>query len=137
MYDDKDYSEWMLIKRKIQHSAAVGDLVGYHEGDVYWMCLGENVGAEQDGKSAQFSRPVLIVKGFSRHLALGIPLTSRGKAGKYYSSFFMRGANKKSTALLSQIRAIDISRISGKRLGKIDRLTLEKIRSDFIKMLLK
>lgn len=137
MYSEKDYSDWMNVKVKIQHSAAKDKLKGYHEGDVFWMCLGENIGAEQDGKSEHFSRPVLIIKGFSRHLVLGIPLTTRQKTGKYYSTFKIPTSEKQSTALLTQIRAIDVARISGKRIGKIDKATLEKIKRDFVKMFLK
>ena len=87
----------------------------YNEGDVFWMSVGENVGFEEEGKGALFARPILIVKGFSRELCWGVPLTSQGKSGEYYYPLRIKG--KVSVAILSQMKVIDLSRISGKRMG--------------------
>lgn len=80
------------------------------EREVFFLQIGENVGFEQNGKGDKFLRPVLVYKKFSNHLFLGIPLTSQDKKdSRFYAEFSFK--NKKSTALLSQIRLFDSKRI--------------------------
>lgn len=49
----------------------------FHERDIWWYRLGVNIGFEQDGKGSDSSRPVLIIKKFTRHVAWIIPLTDK------------------------------------------------------------
>lgn len=123
MGKEKDYTDWMLVKTKINN---VPLRPTFREGEVYWACVGENVGFEQDGKGRLFARPVIVLKKFNRELFLGIPLTSNDKLGKYYYSFHFKG--RKSTAILSQIKAIDSARISGNRIGTVGSKTFWDIR---------
>jgi len=115
----------MPVKREL-HNNPFRPL--YNEGDVFWLCMGENVGFEQDGKGGLYTRPVVVVRGFSRELFFGVPLTSRSKSGKFYYKFLLEG--NYSTAILSQLRAFDTARISndGQRIGRISRRDLAVIR---------
>ncbi len=122
--NSKYYTTWMSVKREIHNNAS---RPRYNEGDVFWVSIGENVGFEQDGKGRMYTRPVLVVKGFSAELFWGVPLTSQNKKGNYYYKFTLHG--KDSVAILSQLRAFDTARISGssKRIGKINKPDLREI----------
>jgi mRNA interferase MazF len=70
---------------------------------------------------------VLVVRGFSKELFWGVPLTSKERTGHYYYQFKLNG--KISTAIISQLRTYDTSRISGaNRLGKINEEELLNIK---------
>ncbi|TAH33713.1 type II toxin-antitoxin system PemK/MazF family toxin [Candidatus Saccharibacteria bacterium] len=122
----KDYLHWTPIKADINNNLA---RLNYNEGDIFWLSIGENIGFEQDGKGKLFARPVLIVRGFSRQLFWGIPLTSQKKEGKYYYTF-RHLSGEESTAILSQLRAFDPARISGSsRFGRVSKETLQDIKN--------
>jgi mRNA interferase MazF len=99
----------------------------FHEGDVFWVCIGENVGFEQDSKGNLFARPVVVIAKYNKELFLGVPLTSKSKDGRYYYQFDLRG--KTSSAILSQVRAIDSARISGRRIGIISHKDLRLLKN--------
>lgn len=102
----KRFSAWTKLKRKINDQGAIPD--GYKEREIWWISLGHNVGVEEDGKNENFDRPVLIVKGFSRYLFWGIPLSTTPKRGQYYHPIVVNG--NVSTVLLSQLRTLDTRR---------------------------
>lgn len=108
---EKDFEAWHGLKRQI-HEDPMGTLMGYKEREVWWLRLGCNVGFEEDGKGENFSRPVLIVKGFSHRLFWGVPLSTTGKRGRYYYPFIVNGTV--SVALISQLRAFDTKRLMNK-----------------------
>ena len=81
----KRFSAWTKLKRKINDQGAI-----------------------PDGKNENFDRPVLIVKGFSRYLFWGIPLSTTPKRGQYYHPIVVNG--NVSTVLLSQLRTLDTRR---------------------------
>ena len=97
----------MGLKKKIHIDARRP--TGYKEREVWWAYLGENVGSEEDGKGRQFSRPILILRGFSRDLFWGVPLSTTTKRGQYYHELQLN--EKTSVALISQIRTLDTSRL--------------------------
>lgn len=105
----------------------------YREGNIYWASIGENIGFEQDGKGRAYTRPVLVLRGFSAGLILCIPLSSKIKDGRYFLK--IRIEDKTETLLLSQIRSIDTLRL-GDKIGKIDRQTLKIVKSEVAKMIL-
>lgn len=78
------------------------------------MSIGENIGWEQDGKGGLFARPVLVIKGFSPNTILGAPLTTKSRASKYYYDLGTFKNNVRSWVVLSQLRTLDVSRISGR-----------------------
>jgi len=103
----KDFDEWN-IQKKITDS--VENKKTFHEREVWFTKIGENIGFEQNGKGEEFLRPVVVYKKFSKNVFLGIPLTRTIKEGKFYSSFDFKGQT--SIAILSQIRLFDSKRLS-------------------------
>ena len=107
----KDYSNWMPVKAEINNNEFFPP--GYKERDI-WICnIGDNIGFEEDGKGRDFTRPVLVLKVFNRRFCYVVPLSTTDKRGKFYYPF--DGCTGKiSVALLSQLRAIDSSRLRDK-----------------------
>ncbi len=102
----KDFDRWNIRKKELneveQHF--------YYEREVRWCSLGVNIGFEQDGTSEAYRRPVLIIKGFSLHVCLAVPLTTSKKKNPYHMSVgIIEGVE--AFAILSQIRLIDTKRL--------------------------
>lgn len=110
---NKDFLAWHAVKSSLDSSSRK-TLHGYKERDVWWMSIGHNVGFEENGKNLNFSRPVLVVKGFSAEIFWGIPLTSKTKLGVYYYSFQVTNVTIQSTAILSQLKVFDTKRMISK-----------------------
>lgn len=64
---EKDFEAWHIVKKNV-HEAFMARPAGYKERDVWWVCLGHNIGFEEDGKGQNFSRPVLVIKGFNKQM---------------------------------------------------------------------
>lgn len=111
----KDFGGWIKLKEQINEGG--NRPPSYKERQIWWMSVGVNIGFEEDGKGTQYSRPVLIVKGFNKELFWGIPLSTTKNRGKYYHEFFVEGTL--SVALLSQLRAYDTLRLK-RKIGMID-----------------
>jgi len=107
---EKDFDKWNNRKKLIHHNK---EDKFYHEREVWWCSLGINVGFEQDGKGEDFSRPVLIIKGFSKNVFLCVPLTTKLKLGKFYHDIDL-GDKVIRKVILSQIRLIDSKRLENK-----------------------
>jgi mRNA interferase MazF len=120
----KDFDTWNKKKKQIHSDDAYLPL--YHERQIRWCRLGTNVGFEQDGSGNGFSRPVLILKGFSRHVCLVVPLTTSKKKNPYH---FAVGVvdGRDATAIISQIRLVDTKRLY-KHIGTLDKEMFEHIR---------
>lgn len=103
----KDFENWTKLKKSINNSYRRPS--GYAQQEVWWVSIGTNVGFEEDGKGLRYSRPVLVIRGFSRELFWGIPLSTTKNRGTYYYAFDLQG--KTSVALLSQLRPFDTLRL--------------------------
>lgn len=125
----KDFDSWNEKKKLLNNS----DVSFYHERDVWWCSLGINVGFEQDGKGEDFSRPVLVIKGFSKNVLLCIPLTTKLKEGKYYHDISL-GDEIKRKVILSQIRLIDSKRFEEK-ICTIDEIQFNAIKQKIIRLI--
>lgn len=125
----KRFNAWTKLKRKLDASTIPA---GYKEREVWWISLGHNVGVEEDGKGEFFNRPVLIVRGFSRYLFWGVPLSTTKKTGIYYHPFVCNGMV--STALLSQMRVFDTRRLMNKY-GMISKKDFAEIKLKLIDFL--
>lgn len=119
----KDFDEWNKHKKETN---AREDVLLYHERDVRWCRLGTNVGFEQDGTGADHSRPVLILKAFSRSVCLVIPLTTSTKQNPYHVSVGVIG-NRSASAIISQLRLIDTKRLDQK-IATLDKQVFENVR---------
>ena len=118
----KDFDSWNERKKEINK----GNPNFYHEREIRWCSLGINVGFEQDGTSKEYSRPVLIIKGFSRHVCLIVPLTTSAKKNPYHVEIGIVG-ERKSSVIVSQLRLIDTKRLQD-RLAVLDKDKFEEIR---------
>lgn len=110
MEKNKDFNKWNELKKRIHIN---NENKFYHEREVWWCSIGVNVGFEQDGKGEDFSRPVLVIKGFSKNVFICVPLTTRLKEGKYYCDISL-GDEIKRKIILSQIRLVDSKRLEEK-----------------------
>ena len=126
----KRFRAWHKLKIKINLNTCIP--AGYKERDVWWVSIGHNVGVEEDGKGELFNRPILIIKGFSRYLFWGLPLSTTKKTGQYYHQFVVCG--KVSTALLSQLRVFDTRRLICKY-GMVSQKDFAMIKSKIINYL--
>ncbi len=104
----KDYSEWFKLKPKINTKKQDRDLY-FKEGQIWWCSLGFNIDIEIDGKNEMFTRPVLILKIFSRRHVWVVPITSKGGFDKYYFRIDLFGTE--SFLVLSQLRTISSLRL--------------------------
>ncbi len=106
---------------------------GFKEREV-WVCnVGDNIGFEEDGKGGDFTRPVLILKVFSRRFCYIIPLSTTSKRGKFYYAFDSN-TGKISVALLSQLRAIDSARLRDK-IGFVRKEDFYKIKNQVLDLI--
>jgi mRNA interferase MazF len=120
----KDFDKWNDRKKKTHSNEDYLPL--YHERQVRWCRLGVNVGFEQDGTGKDFSRPVLILRGFSRNVCLVVPLTTSTKENMYHVSVGIID-DQEADAIISQVRLIDTKRLD-QHIETIDKKTFERIR---------
>ena len=111
----KKFNDWNAVKQKLDknHKNIIPK-----EREIYWASIGENIGFEQNGKSELFSRPVLILKRFSKNMFFGIPLSTQIKEGSFFFEFEL--LEKKSNALLVQGRLFDTKRLEN-RIGMMSK----------------
>lgn len=125
----KDFDRWN-IQKKITDSAE--NKKTFHEKEIWFIKVGENIGFEQNGKGEEFLRPVIVYKKFSKNVFLGIPLTKTTKESKFYGSFDFKG--QKSNAILSQIRLFDSKRLKYK-IGKMSVGDFERVKRKLIELI--
>ncbi len=103
----KYFDKWNIQKKNIDN---LENKKTFHDREIWFIKIGENIGFEQGGKGMEFLRPVIIYRKFSRNLFLGIPLTKTIKDTMFYFNFVFQ--NKNSSAILSQIRLFDSKRLA-------------------------
>lgn len=99
-----EFEKWNRQKKIID---AATTRIFYREREIRWCRLGRNIGSEQRGSGQRFERPVLIVRALSRETCIIVPLTTSSKMSK-----FRLRLDKESVALLSQIKIVDIKRLT-------------------------
>lgn len=105
----KKYDEWNNLKQTLNKE---DNKVFFRERDIFWASIGVNIGYEQDGKGEIFSRPILVLKKYSKNIFFGIPLSTQIKQGSFFFEFQLN--NKPSNALLVQSRIYDSKRLENK-----------------------
>ena len=111
---EKDYTNWHKLKTALNNNEA-SSRPYFHDREIWYCSLGDNIGSEQDGKGEEYLRPVIVFKKFNNEIFWAIPLTKSKNKKKeknqrfYYAFSFMPDIT--SIAILSQIRLVD-----GKRL---------------------
>ena len=127
----KDYTAWTKRKAYL-HNHGIRP-TGCNVGDVWWVCLGSNIGFEEDGKNVGYYRPVIVIRVFSKELFLAVPLTSIPHRGTYYMRCTIN--KRDSYAMLHQIRTLDLVRLQ-RKLGKLSDLQFESLKRRLNKTLL-
>jgi mRNA-degrading endonuclease toxin of MazEF toxin-antitoxin module len=122
----KDFLQWMGLKGALHERHHEPPYVS--NGDIWWASVGENVGSEINGKSNQFSRPVIIYKKLSHSFYFVVPTTTQEKQGTWFVP--IRQRDTKMFACLHQARAIDYRRLSSK-LGTLDDEDLDRVHAGF------
>jgi len=125
----KNFNQWNEVKKSIESK----NKVYFHQRDIFYAHVGENVGYEQSGKGDSFVRPLLIYKKFNNSVFLGIPLSTTDKRGDYYFPFGFQ-ANKMSVAILSQIKLFDCKRLD-RKIGKMSQEDFEKLKEKLFEIL--
>ena len=120
---EKEFDKWNEIKKLI-HKEGMDKL--YCAREVWWCSLGVNIGFEQDGTGGDNQRPVLILKGFSKHVCIVVPLTASTKKNPYHIAIGeIDGRN--AFAIISQVRLVDTKRLVNK-VSMVDVDLFNKIR---------
>lgn len=119
----KNFDAWNNEKKQINESRKNKY---YHEREIWWCSLGINIGFEQDGTGKEYQRPVLVLRGFSSHVCLVVPLTTSPKDNPYHIPVGVIG-DRLSFAITSQIRLIDTKRFINK-IAVIQKSKFEKIK---------
>ena len=107
----KDFQKWH-DKKAYLHGKE--HRVFFHEREIWFCHLGENIGFEQDGRGDEFLRPIVVLKKFNLEVLWGVPLTIKGKEQHPYYFIFPFQEGKKSAVVISQIRLIDAKRLKYK-----------------------
>ena len=124
------FLEWIGVKQKLAQREYVPPFL--REGDLWWCGVGENVGIEVNGKSKDFTRPVIVVKKFGRLGFLGIPTSRKPRTGSWYVGFVHKGLNE--TAMLSQARVFSYKRLHAK-MGELDGTDMHKVKEALVRLL--
>jgi mRNA interferase MazF len=125
----KDYTSWNNLKTAINNNQK---RILFQEREVWWCHLGVNVGDEQDGKGSTFKRPVVILRKYSAHIFVAVPLSSKIKDTVYNYIFDFKEIQQ--CALLSQARLLDAKRLSHK-MGRLPMSDYNNIKEKLEKLL--
>lgn len=118
----KDFDKWNEIIKIVENR----ENKNFHEREIWWCRLGNNVGHEQDGKGSEYSRPVLVVKKFNNTSCLIAPLTTQEKKNKYHVEAVSEDGVARFV-IVSQIKFADSKRFDNK-IGYINEESFTKIK---------
>jgi mRNA interferase MazF len=127
----KKFLEWIGLKEKLHLKISSAPYVS--EGEVWWASLGENIGAEINGKSRDFTRPVVIFRKLSHEFYLALPLTTKERYGTWYTKCNFLG--KEQFVCLHQARSLDHRRLHS-RLGELGAADIKAVRNGFQRLYL-
>lgn len=119
---EKDFDTWNKLKKQVDFYQANFNV---KERQIWWCSIGLNVGTEQNGHGANFERPVLVIKKYTKDTFLCLPLTTKYKDGNYFYQL-VDNLGKLSWVILYQSKALDrkrflrfIGNVSYKEFGEI------------------
>ena len=127
----KRFLEWIQLKQKLHEATHKPPL--FKEGEIWWASLGENIGVEINGKSKDFTRPVLVFKKLSQDGFLSIPMSTQIKTGTWYVA--VKQNNKDIVVVLSQMRVLSTNRLYSK-IGELDDADCKKVVDGFTRLYL-
>lgn len=104
----KDFDNWILKKKSINSRS---EQPFFREREIWWCSLGCNIGSEEDGKNAEFERPVVVFRIFGKDILWIIPITTQlDRTDSRLTYTFVCGGIKQ-TADISQIRLVSSKRL--------------------------
>ena len=118
---EKNFDKWNQRKKKLNNWDNKRQC---HEGEVWVVSIGVNVGCEIDGKNNNFSRLVLVVKRCNKDTFIGVPLTKTKVASRWYIPSKIQ--NIEGSVNLSQIKLFDQKRLL-RLVEKVDAKYLEDV----------
>lgn len=104
--NEKDFDTWNNQKKQLD---TVENAFEFYERELWWCSVGVNVGREQHSTNENFSRPVIIVRKFTRDIFWGIPLTTRLKGSNFRIPLTVGLVDNE--CLVLQMRAYDRRRL--------------------------
>ncbi len=108
----EEFDIWNNLKKDID--AKNGDPNKFpKEGEVWMSNIGRNIGFEQNGSGATFSRPILIVKKFNNQMFWIAPLSTKQKELDFYFNYTDPHGQKVS-AILAQLKLMSVKRMKRK-----------------------
>jgi|694.fasta_scaffold41694_2 mRNA-degrading endonuclease toxin of MazEF toxin-antitoxin module len=122
----KNFVDWFGLK-PVLHRNKKGKQFSQRE--IWWCHLGSNIGFEIDGKTSEYTRPVLIIKKISHETALILPLRTKTKNGSWYVPLVVD--KKQAVVILSQSKTIDRKRLKT-RIETINEADFNEIKQKFI-----
>jgi len=123
----KQFLEWIGLKEKLHTQNNEPPL--FKENEIWWCHVGENIGVEINGKSKDFTRPVLIFKKYDRYSFLGLPLSTKNKIGTWYAPIYFLGIPQ--VVVLCQSRVFDYRRLD-RRMGELNTFEFSDVRKVFV-----
>jgi len=129
----ENYDKWNEVKKSIENTQRN---LNIKQREIFWIKLGQNIGAEEYGKGKVFSRPVLIIRQLTRDLFIGVPLTTTIKDNDYFYSFEFNTKNgiSQNSAMLLQIRSFSKKRLTNK-IGTISKEDFKNIQDKLVKLI--
>jgi mRNA interferase MazF len=103
---EKDFDRWNTGKKEIERNRPMADC---HEREIWWCVIGVNVGSEQHSQTSDFSRPVVVIRRFTRDLFWAIPLTTKLKDVAFRKRLVV--GEIENDALILQMRCYDRKRL--------------------------
>jgi mRNA-degrading endonuclease toxin of MazEF toxin-antitoxin module len=100
---------------------------------IWWACLGQNIGIETNGKNYRFERPVLVIKAFNACALFVAPLTSTLGTHQFLIEFNHLG--QKKSVNVSQLRTLSAKRFT-KKISDMSDADFDRIISSIQKIVL-
>jgi mRNA interferase MazF len=122
-----DFDRWSGIK-KATDAADESARPYFREGEIWWVRLGKNIGYETNGKSREFTRPVIVLKKYNQYSFLAVPLTTAPKPNPYRLPIGIVDG-RQAFATLSQLRNVDSKRLV-KKIAHINADDLASIKKE-------
>ncbi len=123
-----DFDVWSSIKEALDGKTEEVKLYP-KEGEVWNCFIGRNIGREQNGSTDSFSRPVIILTRFNKHMFLTLPLSSKQKDLSFYYNFTDH-SNRGVSIILAQVKLMSIKRFN-RKMYEISNEMLFDIKSKF------
>ncbi|KUK77263.1 MAG: Uncharacterized protein XD93_0441 [candidate division WS6 bacterium 34_10] len=120
----KRFDEWNELKKNLQKYSMPPY---FKPREIWWCHLGSNIGFEQDGKGADFARPVLVLNSYNRNIFLAVPLSSKIKPDNFYYKK-IKYSNNRYSVIISQIRLLDSKRLI-RKITTLDKKQFEEVRN--------